>query len=188
MNPPNEFDAAVVFGRFNLLHRGHTALFDSMAQKAGVVIVGLSDNDRNIEARHRVRVIKDAMNDMGINFRVLTADQPFAFFEQVNREYPDQNIMSMFGEDQYKLGKAAERVYGWVPNVIPRLKKWTPFWAGLALGVVSLPFAALDASIISSIPAAGLGTYLMAEKSKEKRRKYGILTPEQADALKFSKF
>ena len=84
-----------------------------------------SDNDRNIEARHRVRVIKDAMNDMGINFRVLTADQPFGFFEQVNREYPDQNIMSMFGEDQYKLGKAAERVYGWVPNVIPRLTSST---------------------------------------------------------------
>ena len=123
--PLKEFDAAVVFGRFNLLHRGHTALFDTMAQKAGVVIVGLSDNDRNIEARHRVRVIKDAMNDMGINFRVLTADQPFSFFDQVNREYPNQNIMSMFGEDQYKLGKAAERVYGWVPNVIPRLTSST---------------------------------------------------------------
>lgn len=76
----------------------------------------------------------------------------------------------------------------WPAVIATRTKKWTPFWAGLGLGVLSLPFAALDLSIISSIPAAGLGTYLMAEKSKEKRRKLDILTPEQADALKFSKF
>ena len=76
----------------------------------------------------------------------------------------------------------------WPAVIATRTKKWTPFWAGLGLGVVSLPFAFLDASIISSIPAAGLGTYLMAEKSKEKRRKLGIHAPEQADAIKFSKF
>ena len=75
----------------------------------------------------------------------------------------------------------------WPAVIASRTKVWTPFWASLALGVVSLPFAVLDASIISSIPAAGLGTYLMAEKSKEKRRKLGIIAPEQADALKFSK-
>ena len=76
----------------------------------------------------------------------------------------------------------------WPAVIATRTKKWTPFWASLGLGVLSLPFAAADLGIISSIPAAGLGTYLMAEKSKEKRRKLGILTPEQADAVKFSKF
>lgn len=76
----------------------------------------------------------------------------------------------------------------WPAVIATRTKKWTPFWAGLGLGVVSLPFAALDLGIISSVPAAGLGTYLMAEKSKEKRRKFNILTAEQADVLKFSKF
>jgi hypothetical protein len=76
----------------------------------------------------------------------------------------------------------------WPAVIATRTKKWTPFWAGLGLGVLSLPFAAVDLSIISSIPAAGLGTYLMAEKSKEKRRKFNILTAEQADVLKFSKF
>jgi len=74
----------------------------------------------------------------------------------------------------------------WPCVIASRTKCWTPFWAGLALGVVSLPFAALDATIISSLPAAGLGTYLMAEKSKEKRRKLDIITPEQADVMKFS--
>ena len=76
----------------------------------------------------------------------------------------------------------------WPAVIATRTKKWTPFWAGLGLGVLSLPFAAADLGILSSIPAAGLGTYLMAEKSKEKRRKLGILSPEQADVLKFSKF
>ena len=76
----------------------------------------------------------------------------------------------------------------WPAVIATRTKKWTPFWAGLGLGVLSLPFAALDLGIISSVPAAGLGTYLMAEKSKEKRRKFGIHSPEQADVLKFSKF
>jgi len=76
----------------------------------------------------------------------------------------------------------------WPCVIACRTKCWTPFYAGLGLGILSLPFAFLDATVISSIPAAGLGTYLMAEKSKEKRRKLGIISPEQADAVKFSKF
>ena len=76
----------------------------------------------------------------------------------------------------------------WPAVIATRTKVWTPFWAGLALGTVSLPFAFMDLGIVSSVPAAGLGTYLMAEKSKEKRRKLGIHAPEQADAIKFSKF
>ena len=76
----------------------------------------------------------------------------------------------------------------WPAVIATRTKKWTPFWASLGLGILSLPFAAADLGIISSVPAAGLGTYLMAEKSKEKRRKFNILTAEQADVLKFSKF
>ena len=75
----------------------------------------------------------------------------------------------------------------WPAVIASRTKVWTPFWAGLGLGVLTLPFAALDLGLLSSVPATGLGTYLMAEKSKEKRRKLGIIAPEQADALKFSK-
>ena len=70
--------------------------------------------------------------------------------------------------------------------VATRTKVWAPFWAGLALGTVSLPLMVFDLGIISSLPAAGLGTYMMAEKSKEKRRKLNIHTPEQADYIKFN--
>ena len=76
----------------------------------------------------------------------------------------------------------------WPAVIATRTKCWTPFFAGLGLGVISLPFAFMDLGLISSVPAAGLGTYLMAEKSKEKRRKFNVMTPEAADVLKFSKF
>ena len=72
--------------------------------------------------------------------------------------------------------------------IAARTKCWSPFWFSTALGVLSLPFAFLDATVLSSIPAAGLGTYLMSEKSKEKRRKLNIITPEQADVMKFTNF
>ncbi len=76
----------------------------------------------------------------------------------------------------------------WPAVIASRTKVWAPFWASLALGTLSLPLAFLDASILSSIPAAGLGTYMMAEKSKEKRRKLNVITPEHADVLKFQAF
>ena len=75
----------------------------------------------------------------------------------------------------------------WPAVIASRTKVWTPFWAGLGLGVLTFPFVFLDAGIISSLPATGLGTYLMAEKTKEKRRKMNIIAPEQADLIRFSK-
>jgi len=76
-----------------------------------------------------------------------------------------------------------------LPGVIAaRTKNWTPFWAGLALGVVSLPVAFADLGIISSIPAAALGTALQANKSNKKREELGIVSPEEADLLRFKQF
>ena len=76
-----------------------------------------------------------------------------------------------------------------VPGVIAaRTKNWTPFWAGLALGVCSLPFVAVDLGIISSVPATALGTILQAQKSNKKREELGIVSPEEADLLRFKQF
>jgi len=72
--------------------------------------------------------------------------------------------------------------------VAARTKNWTPFWAGLGLGVVCLPIAFADLGIISSIPAAALGTCLQASKSQKKREELGIVSPEEADLLRFRQF
>ena len=72
--------------------------------------------------------------------------------------------------------------------IAARTNNWAPFWAGLALGVVSLPVAFADLGIISSIPAAALGTALQANKSNKKREDLGIVSPEEADLLRFKQF
>ena len=75
----------------------------------------------------------------------------------------------------------------WPGVIANRTGEWTPFWVGLGLGVVSLPFVFLDLGILSSVPAAGVGTAMMASKSKDKRRLLGIVSPEQADVQLFTK-
>ena len=72
--------------------------------------------------------------------------------------------------------------------VANRTKYWTPFWAGLALGVASLPFAVMDLGILTSLPATALGTALQASKSQKKRDELGIVSPEEADLLRFRQF
>ena len=69
-----------------------------------------------------------------------------------------------------------------------RTKNWTPFWAGLALGTASLPFAFMDLGILTSLPATALATVLQAQKSEKKRQELGIVSPEEADLLRFRQF
>ena len=69
-----------------------------------------------------------------------------------------------------------------------RNKKLAPFLGGLTLGVITLPLAFLDLGLFSSLPAAGLGTGLMAAEAKKSRRRVEALTAEQADVLKMKEF
>ena len=69
-----------------------------------------------------------------------------------------------------------------------RTKNYGPFWGGLALGLASLPFAVMDLGILTSLPAAALGTALQAQKSNKKREELGIVSPEEADLLRFRQF
>ena len=124
MSPKKPYSIAVVFGRFNLLHRGHIALFESMHEQADLIIVGVSTNGKNLPSKDRWRVIGKACDDLDINYRVNTASQPFELFEFVSH-IAEGPVLTMFGEDQYKLGKAAQRVYGWDTDVIPRLTSST---------------------------------------------------------------
>ena len=74
----------------------------------------------------------------------------------------------------------------WPGVVANRTGEWTPFWVGLGLGVATLPLAVFDLGILTSLPAAGVGTAMMASKSKDKRRLLNIVSPEQADVKLFS--
>ena len=120
--------------------------------------------------------------------------------EAPQAEAPQQNESMQNKMDRHYDIEIA-RVRGWAyfvgayisgpifPAIIAnRTKVWTPFWVGLGLGVASLPLAALDLGILSSIPAAAAGTAMMAKKSEEKRRKLNVVSPEQADLLRFKNF
>lgn len=122
------YQKAVVFGRFNLLHRGHLALFEEMHSRADLVVIGLSTNEDNLPVGRRMKVIAKACDSLGINYVIKPAAQPFEVFAMVDEGLENSGpkpALAMFGEDQYKLAKAAERVYGWDSDVIPRLSSST---------------------------------------------------------------
>lgn len=76
----------------------------------------------------------------------------------------------------------------WTGVIAARTKKWTPFCWGLGLGVAGLPFAFLDLGIISSIPATAVATVTMAKEVEDKRRKLKVISPEQADMMRWAQF
>ena len=76
----------------------------------------------------------------------------------------------------------------WTGVVAARTKEWTPFWIGLGVGVVSLPFAVVDLGFVSSIPATAAATVAQINKTKKAQKKLGIQMAEQADAMRFSNF
>ena len=49
------FKAAVTFGRFNLLHKGHLDLFKNMAGAAKEIVIGVSTGPNNLTYRQRRR-------------------------------------------------------------------------------------------------------------------------------------
>jgi len=119
-----QFKVAVTFGRFNLLHKGHIMLFQQMADYADEVVIGVSNNSRNLSFTNRKQVIDLALEPLGINYTVVEASNPFDLFDQVIKKEPNL-VTAFFGEDQNSLAIAAHRVYGWVPKTIERLSSST---------------------------------------------------------------
>ena len=119
-----QFKIAVTFGRFNLLHKGHIMLFQQMADYADEIVIGVSNNSKNLSFANRMQVIDLALAPLGINYTVVEAANPFEVFDLVNAKEPNL-VTAFFGEDQTTLSIAAHRAYGWVPKTIERLSSST---------------------------------------------------------------
>ena len=126
------FHRAVTFGRFNLLHKGHLALFKEMGRMADYVTIGLSDNPKNLPFELRKEVIKIALADSGIAYSMTMASNPFELFQHVHG-LNNPNVCTVFGEDQLALGIAAKRHYGWLDAHVERLTSSTALRAHLDL-------------------------------------------------------
>lgn len=122
------FDIAVTFGRFNLLHVGHLALFDQMADLAPNCLIGVSTGPNNLQFGARKEVIEKAVGAntvtaelCGNPFEVCGAPNPFAFFDFVTAK----NVVLVLGEDQIKLAEATKKVLGWEFRLVKRLTSST---------------------------------------------------------------
>ena len=60
---------------------------------------------------------------------------------------------------------------------------WTPVLASTGLAILSLPIALIDFGFTFAVAPPAAATVLLCTKSNEKRRKLGIMMPEQADAM-----
>ncbi len=121
-----QFKIAVTFGRFNLLHNGHITLFEEMGGCADEVIIGVSNNSKNLSFANRKQVIDLALAPLSTNFNytVVKAASPFEVFDLVNAKEPNL-VTAFFGVDRTALSIAAHREYGWVPKTIERLSSST---------------------------------------------------------------
>ena len=122
LNKP--FHRACTFGRFNLFHKGHLALIEEMGRLADYVTIGLSDTPKNLPVELRKEVIKIALEGSNTAFSITQASNPFELFQRVE-VLSNTNVVTVFGDDQFALGQAAEKHYGWSPAYVSRLTSST---------------------------------------------------------------
>jgi len=108
------------------------ALIEEMGRLADFVTIGISDNPKNLPVELRKEVIKIALAGSDIAFSICAASNPFELFQRVEQLGHD-NVVTVFGDDQFSLGQAAERHYGWMPANVRRLTSSTALRAHLDL-------------------------------------------------------
>lgn len=64
---------------------------------------------------------------------------------------------------------------------------WAAFWAATAAAAVSVPIALFDMGLTFFVAPPVTSAVLLTTRSSEKRRKLGIIGPEQADIMAFEK-
>ena len=129
---PKPFHRACTFGRFNLFHKGHLALIEEMGRLADFVTIGLSDNPKNLPVELRKEVIKIALDGSNTAFSITQASNPVELFQRVEG-LSNTSVVTVFGDDLFALGQAAERHYGWMSANVRRLTSSTALRAHLDL-------------------------------------------------------
>lgn len=118
-----QYELALTFGRFNLLHNGHIDLFKQMGAAADKVTIGLSTSAANLTIRDRSQVITQALNtdpEFNTDFGVLPKRQPFELAAEIKQHGSDQVVLYL-GQDQWELAKAFERHFSITTVLIPRI-------------------------------------------------------------------
>ena len=64
---------------------------------------------------------------------------------------------------------------------------WAPFWAATAAAALTAPIALFDMGLTFFVAPPVTSAVLLTTKSSEKRRKLGIIGPEQADVIAWEK-
>ena len=100
------------------------ALIEEMGRLADYVTIGISDNPKNLPVELRKEVIKIALDGSNMAFSITQASNPFELFQRVEG-LSNTNVVTVFGDDQFSLGQAAERHYGWMPATVRRLTSST---------------------------------------------------------------
>lgn len=115
----------ITFGRFNVLHNGHVQLFKALFQYGNRVIIGLSSHEKNLPLNIRARSIHKVLRCAGaINYRIMSANDPFDLFYQVNKSYRTQTIL-ILGQDQTALCNNVEKHLSWKSKTIRRITSST---------------------------------------------------------------
>jgi len=97
------FKRAVTFGRFNVPHLGHLALFNTLLVMGQEVVVMVSEGKGNLPIEVRLHLLRKLCPDPRVQF--LPCKTPF------RNSFIDEETVVCLGQDQENLGRALRKFF-----------------------------------------------------------------------------
>lgn len=106
------FHTAYTFGRFNIPHNGHLALFREMAELADNVVIGVSAGRNNLPIEHRLEALR----------RLFPQGNFVAVRSAFELELPSssEEVVGVFGQDQAAFADTLANHHGGTTFILPR--------------------------------------------------------------------